>query len=99
MSKTILTRVGVRKVISLVLVLVLVFGWSAIAYAQTSADAQYGNPAPKVTVSGGGGGTETGAGIGEVLPATGGPLLPLVAIGTFALGTTGLLVLRRADRR
>ncbi|MBV9453863.1 MAG: hypothetical protein JOZ19_07070 [Rubrobacter sp.] len=32
----------------------------------------------------------------KALPATGGPLLPLIALGTFALGTGGLLALRRA---
>lgn len=31
----------------------------------------------------------------DVLPATGGPLLPLLALGALALGATGLLVSRR----
>ena len=103
MGKTILTPVGVKDV-SQVLVLVLVFGWSATAYAQTSAKAQYGNPAPKVTAPGGGGGAASAKGGGgtakaKVLPATGGPLLPPVALGAFALGATGLLVLRQLARR
>jgi hypothetical protein len=102
-GKTVLTPVGV-KVVSLVLVLALVFGWSATAYAQTSAKAQYGNPAPRVTVPGGGGGTASAKGGGgtakaKVLPATGGPLLPPVALGAFALGATGLFVLRQLGRR
>ncbi len=35
----------------------------------------------------------------KVLPATGGPLLPLVALGALALGATGMLVLRQVGRR
>ena len=114
MSKIILTPVSV-KVVPLVLLLVLVFGWNATAYAQTSADGQYasptmtasGNPTAtgdlpntetEVTASGNPLETEDTPSIG-VLPATGGSLLPLVALATFALGATSLLILWQITRQ
>lgn len=44
-------------------------------------------------------GTASYAGVASVLPATGGPLLQLAALGTLALASTGLLVLRLHSRR
>ncbi len=44
-------------------------------------------------------GTASSAGVAGVLPATGGPLLQLAALGTLALASTGLLVLRFHSRR
>lgn len=112
MSKSILTFMGVRRVIPLVIVLALIFGWAAVAFAQTSAGGQYGNPTRTAagnpgssgnpSSSGGGGGGSSGGGGGggpggiTSLPATGGPLLPLVAGGSLlVLGSAGLLALRR----
>ena len=34
----------------------------------------------------------------EVLPSTGGPILPFIALGVFALSATGLIALRRNNR-
>jgi len=49
--------------------------------------------------SAGGSGYRGSAGVAGVLPATGGPLLQLAALGTLALASTGLLVLRHHNRR
>ncbi len=58
--------------------------------------------APQAAKGGGGAASAKGGGgtaKAKVLPATGGPLLPPVALGAFALGATGLLVLRQLGRR
>lgn len=101
---------SVRRIVLLVLAVgvavALTIGFSAAAQANPSAG-QYGNPAgtasgnpaasgnaPASSAPGSGGG-----GVGaSVLPATGGPLIVLVALGGLALGSTGLLALR-LDRR
>lgn len=43
----------------------------------------------------GGSGNATGL---EVLPSTGGPVLPFIVLGVFALSATGLIALRRTNR-
>ncbi len=44
-------------------------------------------------------GAKDKGGSAKVLPATGGQSLPLIVLGTVALGAVGLLAVRRADRR
>jgi hypothetical protein len=74
--------------------------------AGEAAIASSGDPASAGYVGGtgtegyvGGTGTEGYVGATGVLPATGGPLLQLAALGTLALASTGLLVLRHHSRR
>jgi hypothetical protein len=62
------------------------------------------DPAAVMTVTGaatggGGAGSSGGGTSGGVLPSTGGPLPVLIALGVLAAGSTGLLALRRSDRR
>ena len=99
-SESTIVIAGVRKVVPLVLALVLIL-WSATAHAQTPTEAQYGDPTATSSgnivtssASAAGGGSSA-----EVLPATGGPLLSLGALGILALSATGLLVLREVGRR
>jgi hypothetical protein len=59
-----------------------------------------GDPgAGKATASGGASKAGEGSTKLQILPATGGTLLPLIALGTLALGATGLLVLQQTSRR
>jgi hypothetical protein len=94
------TSAGFRLVLLLVVTLLLV-SLGGAAYAETSAKAQYGSPTAsgEAAIAGSDAGTSgevaSAAGGLEVLPATGGSLLPLVALGVLVLGATGLIALRR----
>ncbi len=112
MSKSTTTSVSIRLVLALTVTLAMLVSWTAVANAQqTSADVQYGSPtaagvaaiasAGEPASAGYVGGTGTAGYVGAtgVLPATGGPLLQLAALGTLALASTGLLVLRHHSRR
>ena len=82
---------------------------SADAQYQSPTATASGNPAASGTSAGGGaggGGVSGGASGGSggstsarVLPATGGLALPLVILSTLALGATGMLVVRQANRQ
>ena len=114
MSKSAVLSVGVRRVVPLFLALALVLSWTAAAHAQPSAG-QYGNPTATASGNPAASGNDASAATGAtavaasaapgggpsatVLPLTGGPLLVLVALGGLALGSTGLLALRRNSRR
>ncbi len=103
MSKSTTTSVSIRLVLALTVTLAMLVSWTAVANAQqTSADVQYGSPtAAGVAAIASSGGTGNAGYVGAtgVLPATGGPLLQLAALGTLALASTGLLVLRHHSRR
>lgn len=102
MNKRILATVNVRVIILMVVTLVMVLSWTGNADAQTSRAAQYGSPtaAGEAAIMGSGidSSAAGSAGVGEVLPSTGGPLLQLCALGAFTLASTGLLVLRSNSR-
>jgi hypothetical protein len=95
--------------LSLSLMLALLFVWTVDAYAQTSFEGQYGNPTASgeaaLAASGhnsgsvdpSSGSTDSSASAMGVLPDTGGPLLPLFALGVLALGLAGILLLRRLN--
>ena len=97
-----------RKLLVLALAMALVLGWSATANAQTSSDSQYGDPMSSgqeaiessSTASGSGAASDPGSvAAAGVLPDTGGSVLPFLALGTLALSSTGLLMLRHNSRR
>lgn len=97
----VLRSIGARLALLLTVALMLVFSWTAVAYAQTSADEAYGSPTQSGEVAIAeieGPGAAVAAAESPpsgVLPETGGPLLPLVALGVFALSATGLIAIRR----
>ena len=93
----------------------MLLSWTAAAHAQTSREAQHGSPtasgeaaimgsdlsatAGSASARSAASATAGYAGITGVLPATGGPLVQLVALGAVALTSTGLLVLRLGNSR
>lgn len=102
MSLVSVTSLIARKFLILALVTALVLGWSATANAQTSFEGQYGDPMASgqeaIESSGAASGTGSVAAAGA-LPDTGGSMFPFFALGTLALSTTGLLMLRHNGRR
>jgi hypothetical protein len=94
-----------KKLMLLVSMLAMVLLAAAPAFAQP-VEAQYGaptatpggNPAMSGNTPSGGPAGGGGASAG-VLPATGGPLLPLAALGALALGATSVLVRWQAGRQ
>lgn len=83
--------------------------WAGVAHAQDSFGDQYGSPVDSgeaaiestdsaatatAAATSASGGITTG-----VLPLTGGPLLPFVALGMLSLSTIGLLAFRRSGRQ
>jgi ABC-type Na+ efflux pump permease subunit len=89
-----------RKLLILALVTSLALGWSAAANAQTSFEGQYGDPmaSGQQAIESPGSGTGSAA-VAGVLPDTGGLMFPFFALGVLALGSTGLLMLRRNSRQ
>ncbi len=91
-----------RKFLILALVISLALGWSAAANAQTSFEGQYGDPmaSGQQAIESPGAASGTGsAAVAGVLPDTGGLMFPFFALGVLALGSAGLLMLRRNSRR
>lgn len=98
------------RLLLLTLTLSLGLMWAGAAYAQDPAGDQYGSQVAsgeaaiasadsastaKTAAQPASGGITMG-----ILPLTGGPLLPFVALGVLGLSTFGLLALRRSgDRR
>lgn len=102
--------IGIRSLLALVVVTSVAFLWATAAQAQSPSDVQYGSPTESGTAAvssadfptgesseGYTGGGPAGA-LSGVLPATGGSQLFVFALGTLALGATGLLVLRHIGR-
>lgn len=102
---------AIRQSLVLAITLIAAFGWATMAHAQTSFEKQYGDPMASgqeainsSTAEAGDSGqvatasSDPAAAI-DVLPNTGGSLLPFVGLSALVLGSAGLLVIHRRERR
>lgn len=102
MGYTTTSFIGFRSITILVaLILMLTCGMGSVVYAQTPGDVQYDKPTAsgEAAIKASDAKLKESVGVSGMLPATGGPLLALVALGAAALGSTSLLAIRYSKRR